>query len=347
MEVTLYLFMNGEEGIYLRRIIPASNGGLQGNRCDPRWFELENQGDDLPFVVASRIIASGEIRQRNRTAEIKQKRSRNLLTDVESTFVYLARTLPRITDEDGGVQLNIEEAQELLVGALVPVKEKLGMPKINPVEESYEITEEVLDAAKSVKSRTMLTREIPHGIIFPERAKLIEDRFTLELGDDAAPILQALWDTENRRHIALMTLGGGRSGEPRVSIVDEAKNRLEMPDWKLLDLLNHSNQARRIYTFPANHLMDKYPEVIFNSSSVGDLVAKYRPEESVLEVINVIPPKQKGAKLDKQGGIVKFYLDQDYLACLWIVLSRIASDLRRYNDLFKVVEAQLDYDPLG
>lgn len=345
--MTLYLFMNGEEGIYLRRIIPANTDGLQGKRCDPRWFELAEQGGDLHFVIASRIIATGELRQRKRAAEIKQKRSRNLLTDVEFTFVYLARTLPRMTDEDGGVQLNIEEAMALLVETLGPVKEKLGMPKDNPVEKSYEITEKVRDVAKSAESRVMLTREIPHGIIFPERLKLIEDRFVLDLGDDAAPILQALQETANRRHLALITLGGGRSGEPRISIVDEAKNRLEMPDWKLLDLLEHSNQSRRIYTFPANHLADKYPEVIFNSGSVGDLVAKYRPAESVLEVINVIPPKQKGAKSDKQGGITKFYLDQDYLACLWIVLARTASDLRRYNDLFKVAEAQLDYDPLG
>jgi hypothetical protein len=221
------------------------------------------------------------------------------------------------------------------------------MPVSNPVEVSYEITDTVLDAAKDAKSRAMLSREIPHGIIFPERLKLIKQRFGDELADKATAILKALRDTANRRHLALMTLGGGRQGEPRVSIVDEGKNRLEVPGWKLLDLLDNSNQSRRLFTFPADHMTDKYPEVVFNSASVGDLVAKYRAEESVLEVINIMPPGKKGGKAEKQGGIVKFYLDQNYLICLWIVLARTASDLRRYNDLFKVAEAQLDYDPLG
>lgn len=343
----LYLFQDGEAGFYLRKIVPENRDGLKGIRREPRWLELDNQGSDLSFVVACRTLAKGEIRQRKRAAEIKSKRSRNLLTDVEPAFVYLAQTLPRLTDEDGGVQLNIEEAMVLLVNALGPIKEQLGMPAKNPVAVSYEITDGVLDTAKDAKSRALLSREIPHGLIFPDRLKLLEDRFVNELGDKAAPILQALRDTANSRHLALMTLGGGRLGEPRISIVDEEKNRLEIPDWKLLDLLDHSNESRLVYTFPVDHLTDKYPEVVFNNSSVGDLVVKYRPLESVLELVNVIPPKKKGGKVDKQGGIVKFYLDQDYLTCLWIFLARNARDLRRYNDLFKVAEAQLDYDPLG
>ncbi len=343
----LYLFQDGEAGFYLRKIVPENRDGLKGIRREPRWLELNNQGSDLSFVVACRTLAKGEIRQRKRAAEIKSKRSRNLLTDVEPAFVYLAQTLPHLTDEDGGVQLNIEEAMVLLVNALGPIKEQLGMPAKNPVAVSYEITDGVLDTAKDAKSRALLSREIPHGLIFPERLKLLEDRFANDLGDKAAPILKALRDTANSRHLALMTLGGGRFGEPRVSIVDEGKNRLEMPDWKLLDLLDNPDQSRRLYTFPVDHQTDKYPEVVFNGCYNGDVAAKYRPLESVLEVINIKPPKNKGDKLEKQGSVVKFYLDQDYLTCLWIFLARNASDLRRYNDLFKVAEAQLDYDPLG
>jgi hypothetical protein len=343
----IYLFENGEEGLYLRSIDPASVGNKWGHRCDPRWLELKPGDDDAPFVIAARTVAGGEIRQRKRATELKQKRSRNLLTDVEYPFVFLARTIPHLTDEDGGVHLNIEEARALLADALGPLKEKLGMPRQNPVEESYEITDEVLDMAASEPARAMLAREVPHGVIFPERLGLIEERFTNDLGGEAAPILQALRNTANRRHLALLTLGGGRRSEPLVTIIDEAKNCLEIPDWKLLDLLNNPDQSRKLYTFPADYVSSKYKEVVFNSVTTHDLVAKYRPRESQLEVVNIIPPKQAAAKPNKQGGIVTFYLDQDYLACLWIVLARAAADQCRYDVLFKDAEARVDYDPLG
>jgi len=343
----LYQFVNGEGGVYLRQFEAADIGNKWGKRIDPRWLEIKPGSDDISFVVAARTIAGGEVRQRVRATELKAKRSRNLSTDVECPFVYLARTLPQLTDEDGGVHMNIEEAQALLAEALGPVKKLLGMPEVNPVEEAFEITDVVEDAAVNEKARAMLSREVPHGIIFPERLKLIEERFTHELGDEAAPVLKALRATSNRRHLALITLGGDRRGEARVTIIDEDKNRLEVPDWKLLDLLSHPDQSRKLYTFPAGYASEKYPEVIFNGATTHDLVGKYRPAESRLEVVNIVPPKQSGGKPDKQGGVVTFYLDQDYLACLWIVLARAAADQRRYNDLFKEAEARVDYDPLG
>lgn len=343
----LYLIEHGEEGVYLRQFDPDRVGGERGKRVDPRWLELQPGDDDNSFVVAARTIAGGEIKQRVRATELAKRRSRNLLTDVEYPFVVLAQTLPRQTDENGGVRLNIEKAQALLGEALGPVKRMLGMPEINPVEESFEITDVVMDAAGSGRGREMLSREVPHGIIFPERLKLMEDRFSQELGDDAMPVIHALRDTANRRHLALITLDGDRRGEVRVTMIDEAKNRLVMPEWKLLDLLSHPDQSRKLYTFPAGYAGEKYPEVVFNGVTSHDLVGKYRPAESRLEVVNIVPPKMSGGRPEKQGGVVTFYLDQDYLACLWIVLARVAADQRRYNDLFKEAEARVDYDPLG
>jgi hypothetical protein len=344
---TIYLIENGKGGVSLRCFEPASVGCGWGKRIDPRWLELKPGSDDVPFVVAARTIAGAEVKQRVHAAELLAKRSRNLTTEVEYPFVVLARTFHRRTDVAGGVHMNIEEAQALLKDALGPVKKMLGMPEVNPVEEAFEITDVVMDAAVSERAKAMLSREMPHGVIFPQRLKLIEDRFSNELGAESAPVIQALKDTVNRRHLALITLGGDRRGEARVTIIDETKNRLEVPAWKLLDMLDHPGLSRKLYTFPAGYASERYPEVVFNGVTSHDLVGKYRPDESRLEVVNIVPPKQVGARADKQGGIVTFYLDQDYLACLWIVLARVAADQRRYDDLFKEAEARVDYDPLG
>ena len=332
--MTIYLFENLKGGVNLRQFEVAEIGEKWGKRIDPRWLELKPGSDDISFVIAARTIAGGEAGQRVRATELKVKQSRNLTTDVEYTFVYLARTLPRVTDENGGVHMNIEKAQELLAEGLWPVKKLLGMPEVNPVEEAFEITDEVMDMAVTKKAKEMLSREVPHGIIFSQRLTLIDERFTHDLGEEAASVLQAIYDTSNRRHLALITLDGDRRGEPRMTIIDEQKNRLEIPAWKLLDLISHPDQSRKLYTFPAGYASEKYPEVVFNGATTHDLVGKYRPAESRLEVVN-------------QGGVVTFYLDQDYLVCLWIVLARAAADQRRYNDLFKEAEARVDYDPLG
>ena len=332
--------------MFLGRSNPAEVGRIYPKRIDPRWLEIPKTGGD--FVVAAKTIRGGEPEQRKRAEELKAKRSRNLTTRVERASVYLARMLPRLTNEDGEKTLNMEEAERRLKSVLPEVKAVFGWPSENPVESSYRINEVVMKAASGDIARKNLEREIPHGIILPARLKLIAERLRLDLKDEAEPILEVLEQTASRDHLALISISADRDGETRVLLVDEAKNRLEIPAWKLVDLLANPGAARRLYVFPRDYQQERYPEVVFNEERTGDLIAKYLPEESSLRVMVVAVSKDPGNhKARAASRPVTFYLDQDYLACLWLVLRRVTEDRQRYRELMERAEAQTDFDPFS
>ena len=174
--------------------------------------------------------------------------------------------------------MKIEAARALLYDALPEVKARLEWPTLNPVEWSHRITDEVMEAAKTKAGRAFLEREIPHGIIFSERLNLIEERLKLDHSDESKPIIKALNETRSRDHLALISLAATNMGEARVLIVDDAKNRLEMPAWKLVDLLDHAGSSRKLYSFPGDHYREKSPTVVFNQDQTGQPVHPSPPD---------------------------------------------------------------------
>lgn len=131
-------------------------------------------------------------------------------------------------------------------------------------------------------------------------------------------------------------------------MTDEDKNRLLIPAWKLVDLLEHPGVARKLYVFPADYARDRYPEVLFNEEIKGDLVGKYDPAESTLRVLVVaVNEAAFSRRADPASRPVTFFLDQDYLVCLWLVLRRIIGDRRRYEELLEKAEAQTQIDPFN
>jgi len=340
----LFLLEDIGDGISLKGIDEVDVGKVPPRPCVPRLYGVTKTHGDRRFAIAVKTITGGERPQRKRAAELKMKRTRNLKKRVERASACLAFVLPRIKRE-GGSDLDIEEAERLFKELLPGVKEAFGWPRQNPVGCSYQVNRDVIESATTDQGRTLVGLEVRYGIILSDRLRLIEARLKHDLPEEAEGILQALRNTATRDHLAVISMTADRRDETRLTIVDQGKNSLEMPAWKLLDLLNNPDMARKLFTITEDSLRERYPEVVCNLDKLGDLVAKFNPLESSLEVIIVASQEKKSNRSVPVSRQVIFYLDQDYLACLWFVLKRLTEDRQRYREALEKAEAHIDIDP--
>jgi len=340
----IYLFEPLAEDFSIRAIDEPNVGKRYPKRVSLFGKKSSKLGSDQTFIICAQCIAGGELPQRKLATGLINKRSRNLTTNVEITRDYLATMLPSITTTKGKKSMDIIHAEQELNICLPPIKQTLGWPEINPVEFSFRITQAVLNATDDPLRRKAIEAEIPCGIIFLQRLERIIDRWKGDFGDQADPIIDALRATANRDHLSLISLAANHRDQPRLLIVDEAKNRLVIPAWKFVDLLANPDLTRRLYTFTAEYQRERYPEVVFNNESSGDLVAKFEPSDSSLRVMTVTG-NNKDQRSIANSRIVTFYLDQDYVVCLWLVLNRLISDRMRFDALLEQAEAQTELDP--
>lgn len=340
----IYLMKNTIEDFELTKIAETEVGAGYARSVSLYGVPPPELGSDRSFILCAQCIAGGERLQRKRTEQLTKKGTRNLLTEVLLCRDYLAMRLPRIkTNKER--KMDIKSAEKQLNDCLPSVKQALGWPEKNPAEAAYRVTREVVSATDDPQLRKAVEAEIPHGIILPARLALIESRWSKDYSEKSKPIIAALKQTATRDHLALISLAANRDDQPRVLIVDEAHNQLAMPAWKMLDLLEHPNKGRLLHKFSSEDQRNRYPEVVFNNESNGDLIAKYEPESSTLRVMVVAARGTTSNKTSTLSSPAIFYLDQDYLVCLLIVLKRTVSDRRRYQDLLEAAEAQVDVDP--
>jgi len=278
------------------------------------------------FLVACMLVMAGDPEQRTILNRVSAPRTRNISFNVRTTEEFIEMS----TKKDQKC-ISPKKIDDLLQATFAPVKEQLGFPAKDPAEQSYRVTGEVVAAATTEACIQYLERRKPREAIFPSEFEQMCQTLKTEHTADAENVITAIKKTKSREHIAALSLST-EAGMDFITIANISRQILQMESWRFIKLIEQPGEALRLHVFEKIRRDAAAHPFIFNNNKAGEVVAKFTPGRSCLELACI----QEGtrATLDK----ATFILDSTYTLCLFITLKRLRADKALF---VKLVEGAL------
>lgn len=294
------------------------------------------------FIVAAGVVQQGERLYRLRIRRKLKKGTRNITNIIGQSAVLLGWAMePKrmASDKPEGVKAVVKEMERKLDGVLTGIREELQVCDRLSFPFSYVVDEDVMEKARETGCADYFA-DIEGQRILSHRFDIIADAIRKKYPDAAKKVLGALISTQNQDHLSMISLESGKEGGLFVTFVDPDGHHLKVEAKRVVEMVRGSGETKRLFVFPKQGDRTVI-ESSFNDRKEGEVYGKITMNPMVLEVACCTGTGGVRNVVDK----AIFYLDPEYLLCLWSVLKRIDADEQRYRQLKAQAEMHTEFDP--
>lgn len=210
-----------------------------------------------------------------------------------------------------------------------------------PSRYSYVVTEDVQDVAEDSGCLDYFKPIAGQRFFEPDLQKMEAD-LRAKYPEAADEVMAALRATKTDEHLSMISLAADEQGALFVTLVDPKGHHLKVEASRFVEMIDSHDQPRRLQVFPPRGHRQPVP-FAFNDNSEGEIVGKFMPEQMKLDVVCCQAQGQYSNVLDRAW----FYVDAEYLLCLWVVLCRLEQDKSKYTQLKSMAEATIAFDPFA
>lgn len=306
------------------------------------------------FYLAAAALTSGEKHQRRGIERITATGTRNIKLYVRIVPEYIEETMypgeaaehrrERRKDlQDGIIDMEFQNIIQLLREQMTPVKEELGFPVCwNPSQFTYTIPDRAVALTDHADCQSYL-RKIQVGRLLTvpqfERVKLRLNRDCPEVADAIVAEIEA---TASREHLSAVSLTTAKDGQMVVSVVNVRGDLLSMEAWKFLQLVHRHGESLSLGQLDRRGGWLPEPLIRFNDNKVGEVLARYTAEDSVLQAFcrREVATAKGGIKIEPLDRS-EFILDQDFLVCLYVTIAQLREQAERFQQLREHAEVKV------
>jgi hypothetical protein len=309
---------------------------LSKNDMFKRWQENSAkpyQQCSFDFYLSCMIVLSGDFHQRRAIQRKIARNARNIEFKTGRVQDYLKEAMENTTQtkDKKSKAINVKMVNSILDKAFVDVKTELGFPTIDPVEYSYEITDEVIASTTTDECQRYLEQSQAIPIILPKDFERIQDKLKTTHPDDAKDVLSALKKTKSREHLSVVSIDTDND-EIFIHIVNPLRQQIRMESWKFLLLIEEDKTPRQLYDFDKRGYKDPAHQFIFNNCKAGIIEGRFNSKGSSIEVVC------RGTNPTDIMDKATFIVDNTYVLCLYTTLRRLKDDKIRFTRLKEEAE---------
>lgn len=313
----------------------------------PRWIdskEVSFENSDRHVLSAMAVIREGERLQRPVVKRKVKKGTRNITSRTCRCDRLLgwARE-PEIMASDDRKAKNrmMKVMKEQLDGLVKTAREQVSWEGEVPSRWSYKVTEDVLDVAEDVGCLDYF-EPLADQCFFEADLKKIEASLKAGYPEAVDEVMAALRATKTDGHLSMISLAADEQGALFVTLVDPKGHHLKVEASRFVEMVDSHDQPRRLHVFPPRGHRLPVP-FAFNDNSEGEIVGKFIPEQMKFDVVCCRVQGQHSNVHDRAW----FYVDAEYLLCLWVVLCRLDQDKTKYTKMQSMAEATIAFDPFA
>lgn len=294
-------------------------------------------GPEEAFWLA--IASINEKEKFNRESMIKKLTpgSRNIRLDVgpgvaESVYELLCAVAKRKE-----TNVKFSEVRDRVADALKPACNVLGYGRTADLL-TYRVTEEVVAATANQELQKKLRYWLTQGDMSSQQVGELQGQLVQEFTEDADVVISALKATGSQDHLSAIAMDVLEE-KVWVSVVNGEGDHLKVEAYKFLGLLENPRTGRLLHEFDSRKWQSTSEPFVFKDHREGQVSGCFVPENCELEVAHVL---NKGKRVNDRG---RFYLEREYLACLYLVLARLREDREQITRLLENAEGTLSFDP--
>jgi len=302
------------------------------------------EGADRDIFLVAGLVQEGERLQRGLVQRKLKKGTRNIRNKTGRPVRLLGWALePDLMATKNRKEKNrmLGEVKEELHGVVQGICEEVGISGGLPAPDSYVITPEVIAVADEAGCADYF-EDIEGQRFLPHDLAKIEAAIKAQCPDAAEKVCNALRLTKNRDHLSMISLEPSKEGGLFVIVMDPKGHHLKVEAKRFVEMVNDNGESKRLFAFPKQGDREVI-ESSFNDRKEGEVIGRISTSPMVLEVACCVGNGSTRNVVDK----ALFYLDPEYLLCLWMVLNRISADEQRYQKLKAKAEAFTDFDPFA
>jgi len=210
-----------------------------------------------------------------------------------------------------------------------------------PSRWSYVVTEDVLDDAEDSHCADYF-EPLAGQRFFEHDLQKIEADVSERYSAVAQGTLEVLRRTKSDEHLSMISLAADEQGALYVTLVDPKGHHLKVEASRFVEMVDSHDQPRRLHVFPPRGYRQPVP-FAFNDNTEGEIVGKFMPETMKFDVVCCQVQGQYSNVHDR----ALFYVDAEYLLCLWVVLCRLEQDKTKYTQMKSMAEATIAFDPFA
>ncbi len=322
-----------------------SYGLLRGDK--PSWVNFEEVSfdhSDRDFLNAAAVLHGGERLQRGVVKRKVKKGTRNITSRIGrcDRLLGLARHPEIMGSEDKKEKNGMLKIMQKQLGELVKTaREQINWQGEVPSRYSYVVTQDVLDDAEDSHCADYF-EPLADQRFFEQDLQKIEADVTARYSKVAQSTLQILRRTKTSEHLSMISLTADEQGSLYVTLVDPKGHHLKVEASRFVEMIDSHDQPRRLHVFPPRGSRQQVP-FAFNDNSEGEIVGKFMQEKVKFDIVCCQTQGQYGNVNDRAW----FYVDVEYLLCLWVVLCRLEQDKGRYTQMKSMAEATIAFDPFA
>lgn len=325
-------------------------------------FGHEPDGTDAKlFYLSALMLYSGEGHNRAALQRMIVRGTRNLRLAILPAVHYLRESL-QFAREAGtrssaakrpSSEKNVipDDIKDLIRESLAPLKVRLFGPRETyPAGECYRITDQVLQASGD-SCKDYLNQMKTRGPLTVHRYEKLKDELSTILRQEhpGEEEFQEIYDavmcafdrSRSSDHLSAISLTS-KNGHLLVCIVNVRREMITMEAWKLLRLVEDHGKSLNLGGLERKGYWEPETLLEFNANKAGDVYAVYIPDDSAIHVAcerTKITSQNKSTteSMDKAA----FIVDQDYLVSLYITITQLRADQKRFDSLREKAEARV------
>ena len=301
----------------------------------------------LAFWLVIVLLTSGERHHRYLVQRKLTRGTRNIRMPIRSITAYVEETLyPEHAEKrrKGNLrtkkeQMRYDELTKLIRETLAPIKAKLGLPADDPVMYSYTAPDRY-DVKVGDECLAYLRRLKPQGILTEHLFKKVCAKLEADFPDDAKKVIAAMFGTQSREHLSAISLTS-KGGQLVVSIVNQRGDLVSMEGWKLLRLIDEHDTCLTLGSLDRQGAWQPEPVLELSKNKSGELIGIYTSEDSTLHVVcRQVTTNNQGKVRTATPDRAAFMLDQSYLVSLYVAITQLKEDKKRFEELREQAEAK-------
>jgi hypothetical protein len=321
------------------------NGIAIGARYRRLRFDKERNrsgNHDRELIVAAAVIQEGERLQRPVVQRKLKKGSRNIKNKTGRPVQLLGWAMePKLMATDNRKEKNrvLREFGSELHGVVQKIGEDVGLKEGLPDPGSYVITAEVMAVADKAGCADYFA-EIEGQRFLPHDLAKIKAAINEKYPDALENVMEVIHATKNRDHLSMLSLEPSKEGGLFVVVMAPKGHHLKVEAKPFVEMVSCMGESKRLFVFPKQGDREVI-ESSFNDRKEGEVIGKISSFPMVLEVACCVGNGSIKNVVDK----ARFYLEPEYLLCLWMVLNKIILDVERYQQLKAKAETFTGFDP--
>lgn len=294
------------------------------------------EGPDAVLWFAVAAIHEKERANRDSITRKTAPGSRNIRLDVgpgvaESVYQLLCNAAD--TKE---LEVIFSDFKTRVADVLAPACEALGLRTADL--STCRVTDELIEATGNEVLSKALRYWLTQGDLSSAQVGELRAQLERDFPEETEAVIAALTATTAQGQLSAVSLDV-QDEKVWVSLVNADGDHVKMEAYKFLGMLENPLDGRLLCRFHNKPWQSPSHPFVFKDYREGQVSGRFVPAQGRFDIAHVL---EKGNRTNDRS---QFFLEREYLACLFVVLGRLREDREQITRLLENAEATETFDP--